>query len=445
MKFRMPSHSLFTITALLSFVVISNACTELNGEEKLRPAPGLLLKSDLQRDMNPQVSVADRIDQVNGNNTFALDMFRRLSAEKQTNQVFSPHSISSALAMAYAGARSQTEQQMQTALRYRLNQAQLHPFFNELDLALMSRGAGEQASDGGAFRLRVANSIWAANDLQVEPDYLDTLALNYGAGLHLMDFVHNSAAAVHDINSWISEQTEQRIPHLLGDDALDENTRMVLTNAIYFNGAWEMPFESTLTSQRNFTPANGPEVQVATMHNISNSYEYLSNDQVTLVGLPYAGWDLRMYVIMPSEGSFAEFAQNFDASQWSNLQNTAEYGYISLYLPKWETAGQPISLKEKLAAMGMADAFSPNADFSGMTSTEMLNIGDIVHQAFIKVGEEGTEAAAATAVTFDSGCAPEPDPEQPIEIHIDHPFIYLIEDHPSGQILFVGQVLNPLD
>ncbi len=400
--------------------------------------PGTEVKSGLERDTTPDVSTAEIESQVAGNTAFALDLYSQVRAETDGNLFFSPHSIEVALAMTWAGARSQTETDMASALHFELGQDALHAVFNYIDLELDKRGEGAEGADGKGFRLNVVNSIWGQVGYEFLADFLDVLAVNYDAGLRLLDFVADAAGATEEINTWVEDATEGRIEDLIPPGALSEYTKMVLVNAIYFNAAWATPFEEDATTDGAFHTAAGSDVTVPMMHGQIESGYWLG-DGYEAVELPYDGQELSMVILAPDEGTLATFEDGLDASFLAALDDTEEFGMVTLSMPRWELDGETVSLKKVLSALGMEIAFTPNADFTGMNANGGLMIHDVLHQAFVKVNEAGTEAAAATAVIVGDASAP---PEGPT-ITLDRPFIYLIKDRPTGQILFVGRVSDP--
>lgn len=414
------------------------ACGGPNDEPDLQQ-PGTELKSDLQRISAPDVPGSDLQAQVEANTDFAFGFYRQLLVEAgDDNLFFSPHSIQVALAMTWAGARGQTETDMAAALGFVLPQAQLHPVFNLIDLELIRRGEGAEGADGQGFRLNVLNAIWGQAGYAFLDGFLDVLALNYGAGLRLMDFVADAEGARQAINAWVEEVTEGRIADLIPENAITVYTKMVLVNAIYFNAAWAMPFEPEDTSEGVFHTAGGAQVTVPMMHQSAEFPFYLGEGFVA-VELPYDGFELSMWVLLPDAGSFDSFEQGLSAELLNTVRAGRDFGIVDLSMPRWELDGATVSLKKVLAAMGMQIAFSPEADFSGMNPGGGLIIHDVLHQAFVKVNEAGTEAAAATAVIVGDTGLP---PEGPTVV-LDRPFVYLIQDKPTGQVLFVGRVTDP--
>jgi len=399
-------------------------------------APGESVRSSKPRVAAPEVAAPDLAELVGGNSAFAFDLYQALR-EKDGNLFYSPYSISLALAMTYAGARGETEQQMAGALHFMLPQERLHPAFNSLDQALASRGEGAQGKDEQGFRLNVVNAIWGQAGYEFLPAFLDLLAENYGAGLRVVDFASAPEEARVTINEWVSQQTEERIKDLLPQGAVDALTRLVLTNAIYFNAAWANPFEEAATHDGPFHLLDGSEVSVPLMKQ-TEGFGYAEGEGYQAVELPYDGGELAMVVLLPREGQFEEFEGGLDAGRMEQIIGSLEYRQVRLTMPKFEFESE-FGLRDTLAGMGMAQAFSEQADFSGMTGQRDLFISEVVHKAFVSVDEKGTEAAAATAVIMKLTAAV----EEPVEVTMDRPFVFLIRDLETGAILFVGRVVEP--
>ena len=395
-----------------------------------------LLQSDKPRETSPDIVTADLEDLVEGNSAFAFDLYQAIK-EKGGNLFYSPYSISLALAMTYAGARNVTEQQMADTLRFALDQSKLHPAFNSLDLELASRGKGAQGKDDEGFRLNIVNEIWGQKDYEFRNEFLDSLAENYGAGLRLLDFVNAPETSRVTINDWVSDQTEGRIEDLIPQGVIDALTRLVLTNAIYFNAAWLNAFNEDMTDDGAFYLLDGSEVTVPMMMQ-TDSFGYAEGEGYQAVELPYDGRELSMVILLPDTGQFEEFEGSLDADLVDTVTNDLIYKEIALTIPKFEFESE-FSLADTLAAMGMPVAFTGAADFSGMTGNRDLFIAEVLHKAFVSVDEAGTEAAAATAVVMNLTAAP----GEPVEVALDRPFIFLIRDIETGAILFVGRVVNP--
>jgi serpin B len=397
---------------------------------------GEIARSAKKRVTSPDVATSDLADLVNGNNAFAFDLYQALG-EESGNLFYSPYSISLALAMTYAGARGETEQQMAETLHFTLIQDRLHPAFNGLDLELARRGEGAEGKDGDGFRLNIVNAIWGQEGYVFLSKFLDVLAENYNAGLRLLDFGNAPEESRVTINDWVSDQTAGRIENLIPEGVIDELTRLVLTNAIYFNAAWSEPFEPDLTADGTFYLLDGGEVTVPMMQQ-TESFGYATGEGYQAVELPYDGWELSMVILLPEAGGFEAFEGMLDSERVDGIVKGLAHRRVSLTMPKFEF-DWGFGLADALAAMGMPVAFSADADFSGMTGSRDLFIADVIHKAFVSVDEAGTEAAAATAVVMPMAAMP----EEPVEVTADRPFIFLIRDIKTGAILFVGRVVNP--
>ena len=419
-----------------TFLYLLMAVLALSLAACAQPVAGEVLQSEKERETSPDVSGADLATLVEGNSAFAFDLYQVLR-EEDGNLFYSPHSISLALAMTYAGARGETEQQMADALDFILPPDRLHPAFNSLDLELSLRGEGAKGKDGEGFRLNIVNAIWGQKDYEFLSEFLDLLAENYGAGLRILDFARAPEESRITINNWVSDQTEGRIEDLIPQGLIDVLTRLVLTNAIYFNAAWQYPFQEDVTQDGPFYLLDGGEVTVPMMRQ-TESLGYAEGDGYQAVELPYDGSELSMAILLPAPGQFEAFEDRLDAQQVDGIIGRLEQRQVALTMPKFEFESD-FSLGETLAAMGMPVAFSGSADFSGMTGNRDLFIADVIHRAFVSVDEAGTEAAAATAVMMEMSAPP----EEPVEVTVNRSFIFLIRDIETGTILFIGRVVNP--
>jgi serpin B len=419
--------------ALLSVLVLILALPLIACDQ---PVAAELVMSDKPRETAPDVSEADLALLIEGNSAFAFQLYQALR-EEEGNLFYSPHSISVALAMTYAGARSQTAEQMAATLQFLLEQERLHPAFNWLDVELARRGEGAEGKDGEGFRLNIVNAIWGQKDYSFLPVFLDVLAENYGAGLRILDFTNETEKSRLAINQWVSDQTEGRIEDLIPQGVIDALTRLVLTNAIYFNAAWEYPFDEDVTADGPFYLLDGGQVTVPMMRQ-TESFGYTDGEGFQAVELPYDGGELSMVILIPEAGRFQAFEEALDAERVDDIIDGLQVAHVTLAMPRFEFDSE-FSLKDTLAEMGMPIAFSGAADFSGMTGTPDLYISEVIHKAFVSLDEAGTEAAAATAVIMRLTAMP----DQPVEVTIDRPFIFLIRDIETGAILLVGRVLNP--
>ncbi len=340
--------------------------------------------------------------------------------------------------MTYAGARGETARQMADTLHFNLNQDRLHPVFNSLDIELNKRGEGARGKDGEGFKLNIVNAIWGQKDYKFLSGFLDIIAQNYGAGLRPLDFASELEKSRLTINNWVSDQTNEKIEDLIPQGVLNPATVLVLTNAIYFNAAWQYPFNENQTEDGPFYLLDGNTVTVPMMSN-TELYGYTEGDDYQAVELPYDGSELSMVILLPQTGQFEAFENTLDGKQVADIIRGIGHQQVALTMPKF-TYESKFMMKKTLSDMGMSDAFLGGiADFSGINGERSLFIDEVIHQSFVDVDEAGTEAAAATAVIIAESAAP----AEPKQVTIDRPFIFLIRDIETGTILFVGRVLNP--
>jgi serpin B len=392
-------------------------------------------KSNKSRETNPTVGQSDVANLVDGNNAFALDLYKSLRAENG-NLILSPYSISLALAMTYVGARGETESQMAQTLHFPA-QNQLHPAFNTLDQAL-GKVPASLNKDQKPMQLNIANAIWSEQTYQFQQDFLDTIALNYGAGMHLADFIHQAEPSRKAINNWVSDQTKDKINDLLPEGTVGADTRMVLVNAIYFKADWLTQFDANSTRNAPFNLIDGTQVTVEMMYK-GLQVPYLQGNGYQAVELLYAGDTAAMDIIVPDAGNFEAFESSFNKETLDSILKGMQPNSVALGLPKFQFT-KDFGLSDTLKNMGVTNAFNADlADFSGMTGKKDLYIGNVIHKAFVAVDEKGTEAAAATAVVMEVASAVRHD----VSLQVDRPFIFMIRDKANGQILFMGRVMNP--
>ena len=418
------------LTALIIPALLLSAC-----------GSGKVAESKLERVSNPDVAASEVEQLVAGNTAFGFDLYQVVRSS-DGNVVFSPFSISLAFAMAYGGARGETGIQMADVLHYTLPGDQFHPAFNALDLDLARRPdqtAGVKENE--RFQLSIANALWGQEGWPFIPEYLDLLAVNYGAGMRLVDFENASESARRQINAWISDQTNRRIKDIIPPGMIDTSTRLVLANAIYFKATWEYEFDANDTADKPFHLRNGDPVSVPMMEiGHQENLSYTAVDGWQAVALPYKGALTEMVVIVPDAGNFEAFESALTSDRYAEILETMESQEVILSMPKFTFETQ-YGLKDVLAGMGMQAAFNPDAaDFSGIDGLRDLVISDAIHKAFIAVDEKGTEAAAATVVVFMTTGALMP---EGVILKIDRPFFYVIRDIPSGTILFMGRVVDP--
>jgi serpin B len=383
---------------------------------------------------------------VDGNNKFALELFSKLQSTKG-NLFFSPYSISTALAMAHAGARTQTESQMAGVLHFPvsanrrtdsaskilLDRQQFAAEFGNIIKDLNKRG------QKGAYTLIVANALWGQKDYGFLKEFLELIESSYDGRLNEVDFVKAAESARKTINAWVEKKTNGKIKNLISQGVLDSMTRLVLTNAIYFKGNWARQFEEKRTQDAPFTLAEGQKIDVAMMYQKAE-FGYMETDTFQALELPYVDQELSMVILLPKEfdalGEFEKTLAPENLTQWLTNIHKRE---VVVFVPKFKMTSQ-FSLASVLTSMGMEDAFSSDADFSGMDGKRDLFISAVIHKAYVEVNEEGTEAAAATGVVMRLTSV---GPAQIPIFRADHPFLFLIRDNLTGSILFIGRVANP--
>jgi len=391
------------------------------------PADPSQARSQLARVTAPLVSAEDAARLADDDRAFAVDLYQALRAGAG-NLAYAPASVSIALAMLYGGAAGTTATETASALHFGLPPERLHPAFDALDLAL-----GAPAPSAAGFQLSVANTAWGQKGYAFLPTYLDLLATSYGAGLQLADFTDPETAR-SQINRWVSDRTQARIPELLGANVLDPLTTLVLTNAVYFKADWAMPFSPKTPTGTFHAP--GADVQAPMMR--GPMVAIWSGPGWTAAALPYVGGTATMIVVVPDAGTFDTFEAGLTAGGLKAIldgQGAAPVGGVTL--PRFKAAAQ-LDLVETLKTLGMQAAFSSGAaDLSGIDGTRHLFVKKVVHQATVAVDEQGTEAAAATAVVIDRKSAPL------VSLAVDRPFLFLIRHDPTDAILFQGRVVDP--
>jgi serpin B len=370
-----------------------------------------------------------------GNNNFAINLYQRLRAEnKDENMFFSPYSISTALAIVFAGAKGDTEKQMAAVLclppESALSKDDFHCAFGSIINDLNTRG------QKGAYKLTVANALWGQKGYSFLKDFLELIEKNYGGNLNEVDFVGATEAARQTINNWVEEKTNGKIKDLIQQGVLDKLTRLVLTNAIYFKGNWASKFKEENTKDVPFTLLDGKKIDVPMM-NQKGDFGYMQTETFQALEMPYVDKELSMFIFLPKESSsLSELEKDFTEDNLSNWLKRFGEQEVTVFVPKFKMTDE-FGLADTLKSMGMTDAFG-DADFSGMTGKKELFISAVVHKAYIDVNEEGTEAAAATAVVMKLTAVAEP-----LVFLADRPFLFLIRDNATESILFLGRVTNP--
>ncbi len=413
---------------MLAAVLVLAGCSQA-----LPEAPGELIASDKQRVAQPDVSTEDLASLAAANTDFGVALYRQV-AKPGENVFFSPFSVTQAFSMVYAGARGNTEQQMRQALRFPLAQEQLHPAMNALDLVLQSRAEPKPEQKGKPPEFRVVNATWGQKGFVFEPDYLDVLALHYGAGLRAVDFQRDTETLRTQINDWVAGQTEDRIQDLLPKGFVTPDTRLVLVNALYFKGEWAHPFEPKRTASATFHLLDGGQKDVKMMERMG-ALARMQGDGFKGLALPYVGKAFRMVIIVPDSGRFEEVEARLSAPFLDTVRQQLRNDEVVLRLPKFQVESG-FALPDAMKALGMVDAFNDSADLSGISSQGNLVISGAQHKAFLAVDELGTEAAAATGIGV-------VDTSVPPTITVDRPFLFLIEDVETKSVLFLGRLVTP--
>jgi serpin B len=379
---------------------------------------------------------ADQAETVKGSNAFAVDLYAQLRTEPG-NLFFSPESISTAFAMAYAGANGQTAAEMQKVFHFTLPPERLHP-------AMGALLAGMNAPHQG-YALSVADALWAQQNTNFLPGYLKLVKTDYGAGFHPVDFKSNPESVRATINQWVEKQTNDKIQNLLGPGTITPLTRLILTNAIYFKAAWADQFGKNFTENKDFHLSAAKTIQAPTMRN-SGHYYYFKGPSFQALQLPYEKDEVSMLILLPDNADgLPALERSLTAAHLEKWTSSLAYAdEVIVSLPRFKIT-QQFELSSTLEALGLKAAFNPSAaDFSSITGDKSLSISAAIHKAYIDVDENGTEAAAATAVVMvATAMAPRTPPPPPIVFTADHPFLFLIRDNATGSILFLGRVTDP--
>jgi len=398
---------------------------------------------------------------VEGNNRFALELYAKLWAQ-EGNLFFSPYSVSTALAMAYAGARGETESQMAKTLHFptptssyrktgvgvgvyqdpnkEAGEAEqawreqgFHREFGAIVEDLNVRGAK------GGYELSVANALWGQKGYGFLAEFLELIEAKYGGKLNEVDFISATEAARQTINAWVEKETKDKIKNLIRKGVLDKLTRLVLTNAIYFKGNWARQFEEDKTKEAPFTLISGEKVNVPMM-NQTAEFNYMETEDFQGLELPYVDDELSMIILLPRKvDELSSLEEMLSLEKFSGWLGKLGKRKVIVSVPKFRMTSR-FGLAGVLRSMGMMDAFSEKANFSGMNGKRDLFISAVVHKAYVDVNEEGTEAAAATGVVMRVTSVK---PERIPVFRVDHPFLFLIRDNKSGSILFIGRAMNP--
>ena len=368
---------------------------------------------------------------VTGNTAFALDLYSRLKVS-DGNLFFSPYSISTCLAMASAGAHGNTEKQMARVLHFAENQDQLHSSLGALQKQL------SEVQKRNKIELGMANGLWMQKGHYFLTNFMNTARQDYEANLSLADFRRGAEPVRQKINNWVGQKTKGKITDFIPLGMLDQTARLVLANAIYFKGAWSSPFETNHTASQPFHISADRKVDAPLMHQVEHA-GYFENGAFQAVQLPYIDDQLSMVIMLPRQIGSMQVTENLLTPQsLAQCLGEMKNQEVDIYLPKFQLE-IGFELASTLTKMGMPDAFSAGANFSGIDGTTQLHISAIMHKAYVEVNERGTEAAAASGTLFSWGAQFEARPV----FRADHPFVFLIRDNRSGTILFLGRLVDP--
>ena len=367
------------------------------------------------------------------NNKFAFDLYNAISSIHDENLVISPFSISTALAMTFAGADGNTARQMARTLYFERDQENFHKNFSEWMNAIIEKGEAKK-------QLQIANSLWPQEDYPFLDEFMNLIREYYGSAFYKVNYKDDREQIRQQINAWVEKHTNNLIKDLIQPGVLVDDTRLVLVNAIYFLSNWKIAFDEDATHNNAFNINREKTVNVPFMY-MKDDLNYTETDNFQALELEYEGSDFSMLIVLPAENiNLDEFMKNFDALAFAETMNILEKQKVQVYLPSFKVRSK-FDLEKLLASMGMPDAFSNRADFSNMTPLNDLKIDKVIHEAFIDVNEEGTEAAASTAVVIIIKSAIIDPPEN--IFRADRPFFYVIRENKSNSILFMGKILNP--
>ncbi len=365
-------------------------------------------------------------------NDFGFELFKELDSEGD-NVFFSPWSVSTALAMAYEGARGETAAEMAAVLRLPENDTERWEAFEEIFAELTECGEGANLS--------AANAFWNSNDFHMLENYTKVLDEYYMAEGRSLDFVGDPEGSRQTINAWVEGRTNGKIKDLIPQNAIGAMTMLILTNAIYMNARWSQFFDAANTHPGPFTSESGDVLTVPIMRNAAENatYNYSETEDFQAIELPYVGAELSMFVFLPKDGDILDTVGLLDNGGFGSIVDSMEERNVKVFIPQFECETE-YDLVDALKGMGIKAAFGGSADFSGIAGTDGLYISKVYHKGFIKVYENGTEAAAATAVLIEkTGISP-----STAIFNADHPFVFVIQHKPTGAILFMGKVANPL-
>ncbi|MEO0185961.1 MAG: serpin family protein [candidate division WOR-3 bacterium] len=387
--------------------------------------------------MGGKVKVPEHANQdiqsaVQGNNYFCFNLYKNLSEKETGNIFYSPFSITMAMAMLFEGAKEWVAEEIQDVFRFSSDSKTRQEAFLSLYQQLNKKNA--------KYKLSIANALWVQKDYAVLQTYLKTIEKYYDGYARNVDFIGATEQTRQTINKWVEEKTNDKIKDLFPPGSLNPNSRLVITNAIYFKGKWVKQFDKSLTMEEDFWVTEARSIRVPMMKRIDPEavYNYAQTEDMQLLELPYEGDDLSMIIILPRRHDLKTIEDRLNSDKFEEWKRLLSETRVEVFLPRF-TFKTKYNLTVNLSELGMPNAFSAHCDFSGIDGTRNLYVQSVVHQAFVDVNEEGTEAAAATGVVVGITSV---GPQIPV-FRADHPFIFVIQEKDTGNILFIGKVVEP--
>ncbi|MBU0611828.1 serpin family protein [Patescibacteria group bacterium] len=410
---------------------------EQNGDENIPIENGQTGETEDDSTEVTYIKVENDNPVVMANNKFAFDVYPKL-IENGKNTFFSPLSISSAFGMVYEGANGKTADEIRSVFHFPKDINILRNSFSSIN--------NEINKTSSEYQLSIANALWAQKDYKFLDEYFSSVGKYYGGKVTNVDFKNATEEARLAINKWVEDRTNDKIKEIISKGVLSVDTRLVLTNAIYFNGKWSKTFEKKGTKENSFFIDSENNVEVNMMKQANNDetlFNYSENDDLQILEMPYKGDKLSMIVVLPKKNDITSFEKLLTFSNFNSWKKSLKKQRVNVFIPQFKFDAK-YSMVEDLKSMGMPISFSPgNADFSKMDGTKDLFISDVIHQSFVDVNEDGTEAAAATAVVMGvTSAGPFEGPVIPT-FNANHPFVFMIQDTTNGNILFMGRVVNP--
>ena len=417
------------ISILVAFIVISAAAFIVIFQNQSDPD---IINKDITPDDENLIPVGN-LSFHDAVNTFSFDIFKKIYEENEDNLFISAYSIFTALAMTYEGAKSETAEEMENVLSVEQDNESFHNYMKNLYEVLNTKNS--------EYNISTANALWVQENFQLLEAYLALIKDYYGGDATEVDY-SNPDETSEIINQWVEDQTNGLIEDLITADAISPLTALILTNAIYFKGIWKTQFDPVNTTDRSFEATSGSTIEVPTMNLVDTGdiFAYTETDEVQILEMPYTGDDISMIIILPKNNDLSSIINSVNNDIFSTWMDSMYKTYVDIYLPKFKVETS-YNLNDYLKDLGLNIPFTSTADFSGIAGVKDLFISDVIHKAFIDVNEEGTEAAAATAVIM--ATTMNGHDSSSIVFDCNHPFMYLIRHNDTGTIIFMGSIEDP--